>query len=145
MMHPRGAIAMALSVVLSHCVGLSVKDRDWAFMQSVGGMAVTSARGPDGRRHLAVECDVSGVREISVKPTAINSGIVAHEVRVRRSGAALYLIVRTAIPSPGRTSACDAVSLGVPPAGRYDVYYGNPPGWFTKGTPVKIGEVEVDA
>jgi hypothetical protein len=101
----------------------------------------------DGRRRLAVECDVSGLRAITVRPSTINSGIVVNDVRITQRGAELYLVVRTALPSAGRTAQCEAVPLPEIPAGHYEVFYGSPPSSFWGGAAgvVKIAEIDVDA
>jgi hypothetical protein len=48
------------------CVWLSSHDQDWAFMERVGGIAVRGGRVPGGSVRLSVDCDVSGVRTITL-------------------------------------------------------------------------------
>ena len=145
MRRPRRSLLTIASLLLFACSAMTAEDRDWRFMQSVGGIAVHPLRRANGKVSLPVECDVSGARAITTKPTALNSGLVVREVRASREGDAIYLVVRTSLPSGGQRSSCPSVDLVDVPAGRYRVFYGNPPASFGKpAETMRIGEVDAE-
>ena len=102
---------------------LSSKARDWAFIQSVGGMRVKL----DNRR-LEIDCDVSGTKTVTVKPSLINSGIGVRKVKSSRAGKTLRLTVVTCVMERGMKSECGQLDLSAYPAGSYDVVYLDPGG-----------------
>ena len=116
-------------------------------MQRVGGLAVHAERRHGRDVHLSVRCDVSGLHTITVKPTALNSGLVVEGVRVTRQDRAMYLVVRTALQAEGRSSTCGPVDLANVPSGKYTVFYGEPRGLFgtSASAPIRLAEIDVDA
>jgi hypothetical protein len=141
----RRTLLLAAVPVLA-CTALTAEDRDWTFMQSVGGIAVKRPYRANGKLYLPVECDVSGAKAITSKPSMINSGLVVHEVVAHRDGGSVFLSVRTALPSVGHTTACTPASLENLPGGRYSVFYGRPraSGGNASAATVKIGEFELE-
>ena len=83
--------ALAAGILLAaaaSCTGIAglvtAQHRDWRFVQSVGGIGVDSPRIEGGKGGvLPVACDVSGLREFTVKPTTLNSGLVTRRVACR--------------------------------------------------------------
>jgi len=126
--------ALALLLVAVGCTSVvSVAARsscDWAFVQSVGGIAVGTPRRDDrGHVWLPIRCDVSGLETITTRPTTTNSGNVCVPPRVRVRSSTVYLTVRTSLPSKRYpTSRCPDADLGELPAGRYAVVYDSPDG-----------------
>jgi len=93
----------------------------WSFMQSVGGIRVTGAeRLPDGSVSLDVDCDVSGLRAVTVRPTTLNSAIGVGGVAVKRRESTLILSVHGAAQA---TCTCPHPTLRSLPAGEYAVAY----------------------
>jgi len=127
------------------CSALTAENQDWAFIQAVGGIAVQRPYRANAKLYLPVECDVSGTKVVSSKPSTINSGLVVHEVIARRDRTAIYVSVSTSLPSAGHTAACTPAVLENLPAGTYTVFYGRPPGSFGSAPgAVKIGEFELE-
>ena len=121
------------------------KAEDWSFIQGVGGIAIRAPYRTKGGVVLPVDCDVSGLRAITLKPTRVNSGLVVRNIRTVRLGTTIYLNVMTTVASSAHTSAaCGLAELGDVPTGTYTVIYGNPsaPG-AAPAYPVRLGEVEV--
>jgi len=117
----------ALVVILSGCSGPFTEHRDWRFVQSVGGMAIGQPQRKSSSRYsLPVECNVSGLRAITVPPTTINSVLMCAGFDVRKDGSDVYLTLRTSLF--GRSSQCKAISLGRLIPGTYSVYYRDPNG-----------------
>ena len=104
--------------------------RDWQFVQSVGGIALGTPQ-RDNRRHvlLPIRCDVSGTQTITVSPTAINSTLVCESPIVRVRSSAVFLTIRTSVPSKRFPNArCPDADLGTLTAGEYSVIYRSPDG-----------------
>lgn len=97
---------------------LSQEQRDWTFIESVGGMKVTLKD-----KKLDVDCDVSGTRRITRKPTIVNSGIVVRKLKWTRSGSTIRLSVVTSVFQKGMSSSCGSFDLSKIPSGSYSVEY----------------------
>lgn len=127
------------------CSAVTVENQDWAFMQAVGGIAIQRPYRANAKLYLPVECDVSGAKAVSSKPSTINSGLVVHDVTARRDRSAIYVSVSTSLPSSGHTTACAPAPLENLPSGTYTVFYGEPPGSFgSEPGAVRIGEFELE-
>jgi hypothetical protein len=137
---------LGLAAAVGACTATTTEDRDWAFMQSVGGLSIGQPHRANEKVYLPVACDVSGLTTITVKPTTMNSGLVVRDVRASRRGAAVYIWVRTSLPHGKDGQPCGTAELGDLPPGKYTVYYGKPPRWFVKPAqkPVEIGAIEVE-
>ncbi|BCX48165.1 hypothetical protein HAHE_20730 [Haloferula helveola] len=103
---------------------LTKQSRDWQFVQSVGGMKVSVDEG----KVLTVDCDVSGLRKVTVKPTMINSGLAVGDVRHRRAGDRIQLTLTTRLIGEGATTTPGPLDLSKYPAGIYTVEYRDPDG-----------------
>jgi hypothetical protein len=105
----------------------TVESRDWAFMESVGGVAVHKAYRQNGVVYLPVECNVSGLRAVTVSPWTINSALVIARVEATRSNEVIYVRVFTRLADGEHGSAeCVPVALEAIPSGSYQVLYGAP-------------------
>jgi hypothetical protein len=72
-------LLLSATIAYSGVAGFLTKEtRDWNFVQSVGGMKVSLKE-----TGLIVECDVSGVKKVTVDPTMVNSAL---GVRTNESG-----------------------------------------------------------
>lgn len=113
---------------------LSSETRDWGFVQSVGGMAVSMTDPVT----LDVDADVSGLRAVTVKPTIINSALAVRRLDHRIEGNTIYLTLVTGLIDKGMSTSCGSIDLSDTPPGRYTVTYLDP-----DGTTHHIGEVTV--
>jgi hypothetical protein len=96
----------------------------WKFMESVGGVAIGSpSRNQQGNVYLPVRCDVSGLTEITKKPTAINSALTVNSIKKKVKEQKIYISVKTGLTSKNDSCMCSGVDLGDIPAGKYDVFY----------------------
>lgn len=110
---------LTAAFAFSGIAGFFTKEtRDWKFVQSVGGMRVSQKDSS-----LVVECDVSGTRQVTVKPTMVNSGLAVREIRHKRDGNTIYLTLVTSIIEKGITSLPKPVDLSSFPAGEYSIQY----------------------
>ena len=91
---------------------------DWKFVQSVGGMRVSLKDSS-----LVVECDVSGTKQVTVKPTMVNSAMGVRELKHKRDGNTIYLTLVTSVIEKGITTSPKPVDLSAYAAGEYSVQY----------------------
>jgi hypothetical protein len=129
-----GALALALALCAEAALAQA---RDWAFIQSVGGLALGTPRQRSGGWQLPIRCDVSGVEAVTQQPTAMNSSLICiTEARVE--GQTILLTVLTRPDTDGAFSACRPARLGQPPKGRYEVFYAG-----SASERVPLGEVYI--
>lgn len=102
---------------------LTKKKRDWDFVQSVGGMAISA-----DKTTLTIDCDVSGLRKVTVEPTLINSGIGVWNVLHRKKGNTISLTLVTSVIGGKLTTSPKPLDLSSYPKGRYEVVYRDPDG-----------------
>ena len=115
------------------------EERDWEFIQSVGGISIGTPKLENNNWVLPVLCNVSGLKEITVKPTMLNSGLVWADTEVRIRESIIYLSIETALAGMGgKSSKCGPAMLGKLKPGQYKVMYLSP----NKSTN-SIGEVKI--
>ena len=91
----------------------------WAFVESLGGLKVgTPVKEAEGWT-LPVECDLTGLRKVSVDPTSMNSSLMIREQRwsIQSGQLRLQLLLK---PSSYATpeSRCQPITLTQPVAAR---------------------------
>ena len=141
----RNVVAMAVMVfAVAGCTAFAVwatrSQRDWQFVQSVGGIAVgTPYRIDDGRVLLPIDFDVSGLRAITTQPTLMNSAMNCAAPLVDVRSQVIAITVRTELADKGGYGpGCPDADLGDLAAGRYAVVYGSP-----DGSEHPLGTIEV--
>jgi hypothetical protein len=117
--------------------GASAQARDWAFVQSAGGLAFDAPYKENGAWVLPVRCDVSGLKAITTKPATLNSALGCSTVG-RIEGHDIMLTVVTHLASAAYPALCPPVNLGTPPKGHYVVFYSG-----SSSERVKLGEVDI--
>jgi hypothetical protein len=123
-----GFTLMAFWVCMATCDAglagwLTQEQRSWTFIECVGGINVTLKN-----KRLDVDCDVSGTRRITKKPTLVNSGIGVRKLRWTRAGSTIRLSVVTNVFEKGMSSSCGGLDLAKVPSGSYSVEYLDPDG-----------------
>ncbi len=114
---------------------LSQSTRDWSFIQSVGGMKVSAQENV-----LHVDCYVSGLKKVTVKPTTINSALMVRKIKHKRVGKTIQLrLVTSVIEKRGKTNP-KQVDLSAYPAGEYSVQYLD-----SDGTTHPLGKIKLSA
>lgn len=98
----------------------------WKFMEAVGGVAIGQPSRKPQSVYLPVRCDVSGLTEITKKPTSINSALSVKSIKTKIEEQKIYVSVKTGLVSQNETCVCSGVDLGNIPAANYEViYYGS--------------------
>lgn len=125
---------LTASFAFAGIAGFLTKEKvDWKFVQSVGGLRVSLKDS-----NLVVECDVSGTKQVTVKPTMVNSAMGVRELKHKRDGNTIYLTVVTSVLEKGITTSPQPVDLSAYAAGEYSVQYLDP-----NGTKHSIGKITV--
>lgn len=109
--------------------------KDWAFVQSVGGIALGAASVSEGKWSLAVRANVAG-EEITVKPTQANSALICESTTAVVQSNSIYLTINTGLVREGYSASCPAANLGKVKEGNYQVFYKSPSGELQK-----LGEI----
>jgi hypothetical protein len=108
--------------------GLSdwIYGESWKFMVEVGGITMGQPSRNPLSVYLPVRCDVSGLTEITKKPTTINSALSVKSIKTKIEEHKIYISVKAGLVSKDETCMCSSVDLGDIPAGNYEViYYGS--------------------
>src|SRR5688572_29394296 len=125
-------------LMLTGCTGLVPRERPWAFVASVGGIAVDNpVRTPKGLI-LPIRADVSGLEAISVKPTTLNSIMACSKTRAEVEGNNIYVTIATTLLRQRGSSRCPDAKLSGLPNGNYTVFYRS-----AAADDVRLGEVRV--
>ncbi len=102
----------------------SAQPVDWQFIQRAGGIRIGEPVTKEGKVLLPVECDLSGLQEITTQPTQMNSALVVQKVNARRVGAVIILQVISQLLEKGEAvETVHYADLSDIPAGTYEVYY----------------------
>lgn len=129
-----GAVALGCGMAM-----LTSEQRDWAFIQSVGGLAVGEPqRLADGNYRLPINCDVSGLKQITIKPTTLNSALAVRETGCAVRGQTIQLWIKTCVMDARHSPAAPDMVLKNVPAGRYQVQYRS-----RDGSVVNLHEIEL--
>ena len=124
--------AAILVTACSTAVGFVTSDhRDWKFIQDVGGIRIGDPIPATGDIwNLTVECDVSGLTEITTKPTGINSALVVKDIKsiTRQDKIHIWVVVCVATDKYTESHWAKSISLKGVKEGKYTVQYLNPDG-----------------
>mgnify|MGYP005845341499 CR=1 FL=1 len=132
------SLLILVTATLAYCglVGFLTREtRNWDFIQAVGGMKVSVQEST-----LLVDCDVSGLRKVTVKPTVVNSGIGVHQLKLKRDRKTIYVTVVTSLIRKGIKTSPKPVDISHYPAGEYTVQYLD-----RDGTKHPVGKIRVEA
>ena len=141
------ATMMVLGVAIlgtscSTAVGIVTSDhRDWNFIQDVGGIRVGDPIPATGDIwNLPVECDVSGLTEITTKPKGINSALVVKDIKSRtmQDKILIWVVVCVVTDKYKEPHWTKGIHLEGIKEGKYSVQYLNP-----DGTTVGIRSIEL--
>lgn len=129
-------IAITL-LALSGC-SVNIESQSWHFVQSVGGITVGTPVRVDRDWVLPINADVSGLKEFTVKPTTMNSGMACRSLKVSIEGSAIFLTIKSGPAAEARNAQCPPAFLGQVKDDKYDVFYRGP-----NEEPARVGEVSI--
>ncbi len=118
-------VSIAIALLCAAACSKEVVDgpRDWAFMQSVGGIGIGIPTRRSNGWFLPIRADVSGFQSINVKPTEIATGLACKAVDTLVKGDSIYVKVITSKAGPSTSTQCPAAFLGEIASGSYRVFY----------------------
>ena len=121
-------ISAVLALFLAGFASAGISDwlygESWEFMESVGGVKIDEpVRQAVGTVYLPVRCDVSGLTEITRKPTLINSALVVTGIDNKIKENQIWISVKTGLTTKNSTCVCPGINLGNIPSGEYEVFY----------------------
>jgi hypothetical protein len=125
--------------LLAASSSIAAESRSWSFVQSIGGIAVGQPTKVAKRWLLPVRADVSGLQKITLKPTALNSGLSCNSVNASVEGQVISIAISTSIAGSGLNSLCPSAQLGQLKPGTYAVVYRGPDGQTTQLRNVAVG------
>ena len=121
-----------LAVSCSTAVGIATAaHRDWTFMQAVGGIRVGDPQSVSRDTWtLPIECDVSGLTEVTTKPTGINSALVVKDIKTqtRQDKILVWVVVCVVTDKYTESHWAKSIQLKGVKEGKYSVQYLNPDG-----------------
>lgn len=120
-------LAVVVLPLLAHATLLKT-ERDWAFVQSVGGALIGVPERVGEGWYLPLLCDVSGTRKFAVEPRQLNSSLVWAGTQAEVGSGEIAVTISTGIAHHSGTSACGAVELGRVRPGTYRIVYRDPDG-----------------
>ena len=115
--------ALLVTLLLAGVASASAAPLDWSSVQSVGGIAVSDPTPIERGWLLPVSANVSGLTQVTTKPTALNSSLVCLRTAATIQGNGVFLTVHTSLSQNGVSQRCPPAQLGRPKAGKYKVYY----------------------
>lgn len=110
--------------------------RDWAFVQSAGGIALGELVSKEGNWSLAVRANVSGLETITVKPQRINSALICERTDAVVQPGEIHLTIHSGLLRDGYVPSCPNANLGKLAPGTYRVFYRS-----TNGELNPLGEI----
>ncbi len=119
-------IVLLTSVLWSSFCILTRENASWNFIQNVGGIKTSTPLETEDGFYLPIECNVSGLDSITVKPTTLNSALSCIKTKVTINENSIHLRIVTGLAlSKNLDSKCKDVSIGDIKPGKYKVYYGD--------------------
>jgi len=132
-------LCILVSFLLAASSSIAAESRSWSFVQTIGGVAVGQPSKVANGWLLPVYADVSGLQRITLKPTALNSGLSCNTVNASVEGRVIYIAISTSIAGSGRNSLCPSAQLGQLKPGTYAVVYRGPDGQTTQLRSIAVG------
>ena len=119
----------------------TIEEQNWSYIQSVGGFKIGKLYFKKENWYLEIKCDVSGLREITNKPTELDSFHVCRDIKVEILEKEIRLTVITSYPDGTYKNAlCNDAKLGTISDGEYNVYYMSP-----NEEKVSVGKIKINS
>lgn len=123
---------------VSGCSEYVAEQRNWEFVQSVGGMRTGKPIKEGELYYLPLVIDASGLSEITLKPTLLNSGLICSRTGHAIIGNTIYISIFTTVVGSASEGGCKSVPLIGIKEGVYEVFYG-----VNERKAHKFGEVQI--
>jgi len=115
---------LIILAIMSSCAVLGTQKRNWTFIQTVGGIKTEKPFDTYDGWYLPVELNVTGLEEITVIPTRLNSALECSNIDIKKKDSLIFLTVQTGLAGL-RTNdrSGKAVNIGKLKSGKYFVFY----------------------
>ncbi|MCW9015209.1 MAG: hypothetical protein OQL06_15690 [Gammaproteobacteria bacterium] len=116
-------LSLLLLVITASCTDVESTERSWSFVQSVGGLKVGQPYTEQNIHYLPITVDVSGLQEITIKPTMLNSALMCSRTGHLVKGNEVYISIYTSSINDTANKNCSSIPLINIEEGNYTVYY----------------------
>ena len=117
------SLTLLLILLISSCTSATSQERSWSFIQSIGGIKIGQAYKDNDTYYLPIQVDVSGLQEITTKPTMLNSALMCSRTGHLIKDNEIHISIFTALINDTASKNCKAVPLINVKEGVYAVYY----------------------
>ena len=112
-----------LLLITASCSALESTERNWSFIESVGGLKIGQPYTEQNIHYLPIVVDVSGLQEITIKPTMLNSALMCSRTGHLIKGNEIYISIFTSLINGKANTSCKSIPLINIKEGKYTVYY----------------------
>jgi len=117
------ALSLLLLLISTSCSAVESTERDWSFVKSVGGLKIGKPYKELNIHYLPIKVDVSGLQEITTKPTMLNSALMCSRTGLLIKGNEIYISIYTSLINETAGNNCKSIPLLGIREGKYTVYY----------------------
>lgn len=110
-------------LVIASCSAYTDELKSWSFVQSVGGIAIYTPYKEKGTYYLPIKVDVSGIQEITRRPTILNSALMCSRTGYLLIGNEIRISIYTSVANKAAGKNCKSIPLPGIQNGKYAVYY----------------------
>jgi len=116
-------IGLTTMFFLDSCSNLTSNECDWEFITSVGGIKSEDPMQTNDGWYLPLKSDVSGLREITNKPTTLNSALECSQIKYSTNDSAVFVTVYRGLVNEKIDCRCCPINIGELKLAKYKVYY----------------------
>ena len=113
---------LILPLILS-CTNCTAELQSWSFVQSVGGVSIEEPYEEHDAFYLPIKVDVSGLQEITHKPTMLNSALMCSRTGHAIIGNEVHISIYTSVVNDTAGTNCKRIPLLGIKDGEYSVFY----------------------
>ena len=124
-MHLQAAKVFLAAICLT-ALAAQAEPQGWGFTQAVGGISIGTPAQNEGQWLLPISSNVSGLEQVTTKPTTINSALGCSLTHAVIESNKIYLTIVTALTKKSATAKCPDAKLGALKPGKYSVFYRGP-------------------
>ena len=116
-------LSLLLLLITASCSAVESTERDWSFVKSVGGLIISQPYKELNKHYLPIKVDVSGLQEITTKPTMLNSALMCSRTGHIIKDKEIHISIYTSLITEAADRSCKSIPLSGIKEGNYTVYY----------------------
>jgi len=117
------SLFLSALLIVTSCSAYTAELKSWEFVQSVGGIAIYEPYQEQGIYYLPIKVDVSGLQEITHKPTMLNSALMCSRTGHLIVGNEVHVSIYTSVIDKTASNNCKSIPMLNIKEGKYSVYY----------------------